>query len=253
MLLIEKKRKEKNTTAMLKRRHTEVLKKNICKHNVNEFLDGKKCRKPLARTMIKLQLHKGKSEYTKEEKDLAKHMFYYSASGYSRIRKAGLNLPSEFSVRNWISETEIRPGFCDKIFSKIEENFSKLPPSQTVCCLKFDEMSIKKFEEYSIKYDLIEGLVDLGPLGQSNEPAVHVLLFCLDSINAENPWRQIVAYFLTGKNSTHEEIVQLTEICLENLKNVEANVQLITCDQGGPNRKAFGHWKISSDVENGPS
>ncbi|EZA46989.1 THAP domain-containing protein [Ooceraea biroi] len=195
--------------------------------------------------MIQLQLHKGTLKYTKEEKDLAKQMFFYSASGYSRMRKAGLNLPSESCVRNWISETEIRPGFCEEIFSKIREKLSKLPSSQTVCCLKFDEMSIKQFEEYSQKYDIIEGLIDLGPLGRSNEPTVNVLLFCLDSINAENPWRQIVAYFLTGKKSTHKEIVQLTEICLEKLKNVGANVKLITCDQGGPNRKAFSNWKIS--------
>jgi len=106
-------------------------------------------------------------------------------------------------------------------------------------------MSIKKFEEYSRKYDIIEGLIDLGPLGRRDEPAGHVLLFCLDSINAENSWRQIVAYFLTGKSTTHKEIIELTEICLQKLKEVGANVQIITCDQGGANRKAFNIWKIS--------
>jgi len=245
-LLMQRKKKQKNMTAMLKCHNEARTKKNVCKHSVNEFLDGKKSVKPLARTMIKLQLHKGTKEYTKEEKDLAKQMFYYSASGYSRMRKAGLNLPSESSVRNWISETEIRPGFCEEIFYKIQENLSKLPSSQTVCCLKFDEMSIKKFEEYSRKYDLIERLIDLGPLRRRNEPAEHVLLFCLDSINAENPWWQIVAYFLVGKSSTHKEIVQLTEICLQKLKSIGANVQIITCHQGGANRKAYSYWKISS-------
>lgn len=43
----------------------------------------------------------------KRRKNLAKLMFYYSASEYSRMRKVGLNLPSESSIRNWISETEI--------------------------------------------------------------------------------------------------------------------------------------------------
>jgi len=147
-LLIERKRKQENLTVMLKHRNIAIRKnKNVCKHSINELLDGKKCLKPVARTMIKLQLHKGRKEYTKEEKDLAKQMFYYSASGYSRMRKAGLNLPLESSVRNWISETEIRAGFCKEIFYKIRENLSKLPPSQRVGCLKFDEMSIKKFEE----------------------------------------------------------------------------------------------------------
>jgi len=88
-------------TVMLKHRNIVIQKnKNVCKHSLNEFLDGKKCLKSLARTMIKLQLYKRRKKYTKEEKDLAKQMFYYSASGYSRMRKAGLNLPSESSVRN---------------------------------------------------------------------------------------------------------------------------------------------------------
>ena len=230
--------------AVLKHRNIAIKKnKTICKHSLNEFLNGKKCLKPVARTMIKLQLHKGRKEYTKEEKDLAKQMYYYSAAGYSRMRKAGLNLPSESSVRNWISKTEIRPGFCEEIFYKCRENLSKLSPSQRIGCLKFDEMSIKKFEEYSLKY-IIEGLIDFGPMGRRDELAGHILLFCLDSINAENPWRQIVAYFLTGKSTTHKEIVELTEICLQKLKDVGANVQIITCNQGGPNRKAFNNWKI---------
>lgn len=246
--LAQSRRQKRNITAVLQRRLIVSTKtKNVCKHTVDEFLAGQKCEEPLARTMIKLQLHKGSAEYTKEEKDLAKHMFFYSASGYSRIRKAGLNLPSDSSVRKWISETEIRPGFCEEIFSSIKQNLIKLPPSERECCLKFDEMSIKKFQEYSVKYDLIEGLVDVGPLGRHDESAVHVLLFCVDSINVKNPWRQIVAYFLTGKNSTHKEIVELTEVCLHKLKNVGASVKLITCDQGGPNRKAFSHWKISPE------
>ncbi|KMQ84980.1 transposable element p transposase, partial [Lasius niger] len=59
-------------------------------------------------------------------------------------------------------------------------------------------MTIKSYEEYSFKLDQIEGLVDLGPLGRTHETAKHVFVFCLDSINARNPWRQPLAYFLSG-------------------------------------------------------
>ncbi|XP_025264887.1 uncharacterized protein LOC112638072 [Camponotus floridanus] len=68
-LLMEKKRKQKNMTYMLKQRNIAIQKnKNVCKHSLNEFLNGKKCLKPLARTMIKLQFHKRRKEYTKEER-----------------------------------------------------------------------------------------------------------------------------------------------------------------------------------------
>jgi len=35
---------------------------------------------------------------------------------------------------------------------------------ERVCALKWDEMSIKSYEEYSVKLDEIEGPVDLGLL-----------------------------------------------------------------------------------------
>ena len=59
----------------------------------------------------------------------------------------------------------------------LKERLSKLDPSERVCALKFDEMKLKKCEEYSKKYDLIEGLVDLGPLGRQDKPATNALLF----------------------------------------------------------------------------
>jgi len=48
-------------------------------------------------------------------------------------------------------------------------------------------MSIKSYEEYSSKFDEIEGLVDLGPLGRQTERTKCVFVFCLDSLNARHP------------------------------------------------------------------
>lgn len=48
-LLMQRKR-QKNITAMLKRRNNEArTKKNVCKHSVNEFLNGKKSVKPVCK------------------------------------------------------------------------------------------------------------------------------------------------------------------------------------------------------------
>lgn len=59
---------------------------------------------------------------------------------------------------------------------------SQLPAEQRVCALKWDEMCIKSHEEYSHSLDVIEGLVDLGPLGRNNQRAKCAFVFCLDSI-----------------------------------------------------------------------
>jgi len=75
-------------------------------------------------------------------------------------------------------------------------------------------MSIKSYEEYSLKFDEIEGLVDLDPLGRTPERIKCVFVFCLDSLNARHPWRQPLAYFLPGKCMKAEEIVILLKECL---------------------------------------
>lgn len=60
-----------------------------------------------------------------------------------------------------------------------------LPPHQRLCSVGWNEMAIKDHEEYSIKYGLIEGLVDLGPIVQRAERAKYVLSFNLTSLDTE--------------------------------------------------------------------
>lgn len=65
-----------------------------------------------------------------------------------------------------------------------------------MCALKWDEMSIKNYEEYSVKLDEIKGIVDLGFLGRKSERAK---CLCILSRQFKCAWRQPLAYFLLGK------------------------------------------------------
>ena len=65
------------------------------------------------------------------------------------------------------------------ILKKINEYLMMLPPQQRLCALKFDEMSIRAAEEYSKKYDVIEGVVDMGNDNRKPEITKHALLFLL--------------------------------------------------------------------------
>lgn len=78
-------------------------------------------------------------------------MFYHSASSYSRLRKAGLNLPAESTVRSWVAEISVEAGFSNDLLKLIKEALSALPESERYCALKWDEMSTKAWEEYSQK------------------------------------------------------------------------------------------------------
>ena len=190
---------------------------------------------PVAKAMVNLQLHIPNAPYTEEEKNISKQLYYYSASALRSLRKAGCNFPGERTIQRWHEEYNMMPGFCEFIFRKLQEKISKIPTEERICALKWDEMTIKSYEEYSLKLDEIEGLVDLGPLGRTHKTAKHVFLFCLDSINAHHPWRQPIAYFLPGTGMKTEEIIILLKECLDRLSKTGADVQFITCDQGSSN------------------
>lgn len=233
----EGRNKDKKKIASLKRK----------KLSVTEFLDSHHCKNPTSRAMVTLQLRTKKIPFSKNEKDLAKRCMYYSASSYRHMRKAGLRLPHEATVRKWIAEYDIKPGFSDSIFSALQSRIEQLPDDEKLCGLKWDELSIKSLEEYSKFCDVIEGLVDLGPLGRRKEIATNALVLSLDSINAKNAWSQPIAYFLTNKSTTGDEIASLVKSCLEKLSKCGADVRILTCDQAGPNQKcmwtAFGTSK----------
>jgi hypothetical protein len=145
-----------------------------------------------------------------------------------------------------VEEYDVRPGFCDFIFEKLKEKISRLPMEERVCALKWDEMAIKPYEEYSRKFDEIEGLVDLGSLGKKSERSKCVFVFCLDSLNARRPWRQPLAYFLPGTSMKAEDIIILLKECLDRLNATGADVQLVTCNQGTCNQSAYTQLEINA-------
>lgn len=151
-------------------------------------------------------------------------------------------------MRKWIAEYNITPGFCDAIFKKVAEKLSKLRVNERVCALKWGEMSIKSYEKYSRSLDIIEGLIDLGPLGRTTERAKHVMVFCIDGLNAKNPWRQLIAYFFTGNSTNNEITAKLVRMCLSKLKETGALVKLLTCDQASSNQNAlYKHCNVTEE------
>lgn len=230
---------KKKTNKKIKAKQEIKTKKEILRSLINE-----QELHPVAKTMINLQLHIPRTRYSEEEKMLSKQLYYYSASAFCRLKKAGCNFPGQRTIRRWIEEFSIKPGFCDIIFQNLQKKIAQIPEEERVCALKWDEMSIKSYEEYSLTLDEVEGLVDLGPLGRQTERAKCVFVFCLDSLNACHPWRQPLAYFLPGKCMKSHEIVSLVQMCLDKLSETGANVKLITCDQGTSNQAAYNQLGI---------
>lgn len=75
--------------------------------NIDDFLVTNKLAKdvgPTAKTIIKLQLRTKKTQYTDDEKELAKQIYFQSPTNYTKLRNVGLILPSESIVRTWFSK-----------------------------------------------------------------------------------------------------------------------------------------------------
>ena len=118
-------REIKRLNAQLRRASTrkKILLQQCQRKMIEEFLDERNCTEPAARALVKLQLHRKNAPFTDNEKELAKQLFFYSASAYMRLQNAGCNFPSVNTVRRWISEIDIRPRFCPDIPS---QNLSSL-------------------------------------------------------------------------------------------------------------------------------
>lgn len=77
--------------------------------------------------MMHLQLHTPRKQYTEEEKMLSKQLYYYSASAFCCLKKASCNFPGQRTIRRWIEEYNIKPGFCNIIFLKLKEKIAQIP------------------------------------------------------------------------------------------------------------------------------
>ena len=101
--------------------------------------------------------------------------------------------------------------------------------------------------EYSKKYDIIEGLVDMGNDHRKSELAKHAILFCVDSINAENDWRQLLSFGFNENGASAEELFEIIPQIIKELRNAAADVRLIVCDQGSNNQKLYKLLDVSFD------
>ena len=196
----------KSKSSCLTKRLQKTMNKKFA--DIEDLLKEKKIPE-MAKTMLKLQLHKPNTPYTTDEQDLAKQIEFHSEACYSRLRAGWLVLPAESTVKSCVAEWESVPGINEKILKKIGEYLKLLPPQERLCALKFDEMSMRAAEEYSKKYNVIEGLIDMGKDRRDSKVAKYALLFCIDSINANNSWRQIVAFGFNENGASAEELFEV--------------------------------------------
>ena len=112
-----------------------------------------------------------------------------------------------------------------------------------VCCLMFDEMSIREHLHFNQKFGCIDGFEDLGSHGRTSSIANHALVFMLRGLRKK--WKQPVAYYLIHGSTKGEMLVNFLMEVLDACHNAGLEVVATVCDMGANNIKALKLMGVS--------
>lgn len=118
-------------------------------------------------------------------------------------------LPSVSTIRKWISSVDGKPGISKEAFDvlKIRANDANKNGKEILACLIFDEMAIRKREEYDQHNDEKTGLVTYGT--DRNKYGKEALVFLITGINEK--FKVPVAYFLIAGLKSDEKAALIRE------------------------------------------
>ena len=88
-------------------------------------------------------------------------------------------LPSRRSLQSLLNTVQFGTGINAHVFSVFKVNVQRMSDKDRMCCLMFDEVSIREHLYFNQKIDCIEGFVDLGRHGRTSSIANHALVFML--------------------------------------------------------------------------
>lgn len=147
-------------------------------------------------SIIKKSLAGKKQSFSKEIREFAVTLQYYSPRAYLYVRKVFSNvLAHPRTLRRWYMVVDGKPGFTSEAFEQIKE---KVNLSPVYCNLVIDEMCVKRHIEIDTQQN-IYGHVNMGTDAKYNETdeipvAKNALVFLIVGLNGY--WKLPIGYFL---------------------------------------------------------
>lgn len=231
-------RQLKRKRSIIKYLKKQKNKNNTKKINIQEFFNLSQFPSINSKAIMTMQmLHKNRKPWTKEEKKIALSIYYKSPSTYKYMRRHGIVLPGESTVRRWLRSIEYVPGFINDYLNHIKIKVSAMTYTDKKCVILLDEMSILKCIEYNKALDMIEGFEDLGPLGRSPNYAKHALVIMIRGLYKN--WKFPLRYFLSGNGVGENELINIIKQSVKQILDIGLLPTSIVCDQGSQNRKLF--------------
>lgn len=238
------KKKLENLRRLLKKKRAVIRslknKKNdkVDKNYVQQFFNKTLFSSVNSKAIMTMQvLHKNRRPWTKAEKNLALSLYYKSPSAYIYMRKNGIILPSESTVRRWLRSILYVPGFVKEYLNQIKLKVSSMKESDKKCSVLFDEVAIMKHIEYNKSLDLIEGFEDMGVLGRFPKYAKHALVIMVRGLYSN--WKFPLCYFLTSNGVKGNDLCILIKSSIKEIGDIGLLPTALVCDQGTQNQKLF--------------
>jgi len=176
--------KLKNVRRLLKQKRAiiQYLKRqnkqnNTKKINIKDFFNQSKFPSVNSKALLTMQmLHKNRRPWSKAKKKIALSIYYKSPSTYKCMRKNGIVLPGESTVRHWLSSINYSTDFPKAYMAQIKLKTSEMSENEKRCTILLDEVAIMNKLEYNKVLDEIEGYEDLGTLGRTNKIGSYALV-----------------------------------------------------------------------------
>lgn len=139
--------------------------------------------------------------YRECEKRFVLALRYLSSSAYKFMVKTFI-LPTERTLRTWISSINLKPGLDESVLKFFKIILTHWPVRDRIVSIIVDEMSLKQNVSYSAASDTIYGYRECGCNGENHkklEMVNEVLVLMVKGIAVK--YKQVVGYYFS-RNGT---------------------------------------------------
>ena len=199
-----------------------------------------------SKTLVLMQTKGNNKKWTKQEKKFAMSIYYKSPTTYSFLRRNGIVLPGESTVRRWFNSIAFSTGINKKYCEHLKSKASEMTPMQKACVIMFDEIILMKNIEYNRNWDSIEGLEDLGELGRTNRFGTSSFVIMIRGLYHQ--WKIPFSYYIAGSGGVKDHhLKEILEKTVSKLVEIGFCPKAIICDQGGQNQKVEPSFEQTED------
>lgn len=233
-------KKLKSQRISIKKLKNKMASKNIV--NIEKFPFTSETSK----TLTKMQLKRNSKKWTKAEKNLCLAWYYRSPSMYRHMRKSGIVLAAQSTIKVWLKKASCLPGLAKVSFDNIKRKFENATDQEKACVVCFDEMASMACLEYNERFDLIEGFEDLGKGQRTEKTAKTALVFIARGLYKS--WKIPLAYFLCHTNVKAENLKHIIKRVLRKALESDIQPKAVVCDQGTTNVSALKQLGVTSNT-----